>query len=492
MRQPFNPAQVLDIRAVSKSFGAKAVLDSITLTINRGDRLALVGENGVGKSTLAQIIMGDLSPDSGEARLTAGITIGYLPQAAPIDATITVQQLIDSAIGARDQVKADLTRLEAELSAPDLSAVVLQRLLAEYAQVQETFVQLGGYDGDYRIDQVFTGLAVQHINRERPVHTLSGGEQTRVMLAGLLLRAPDLLILDEPTNHLDFVALDWLESYLIGYSGALLVISHDRRFLNKVITRIAELSTSTHRLTLYAGNYDFFVAERARTLARQRQAFEAQAAERDSLEHLIKTQSHNPRKVRPPADNDKFLATFRQTQTEKSSSRTIANARQRLAVIERDPVARPDDRRWQINPDFAPDDLVSRDVIRLKQLSMVIEGRSILRDVTATIHSGEHVVLYGPNGVGKTTLIKLIMSLETPDSGSVNIANSARIGYLDQAIETLNPAWTVFEAYSHDLSGSESEHRANLHKYGLFAGDQVLQQVESLSWGQKRKLQLSR
>ena len=492
MRQPFNPAQVLDIRTVSKSFGAKSVLDSISLTLNRGDRLALVGENGVGKSTLAQIIIGDLLPDSGEVRLAADVAIGYLPQAAPVTAATTVQMLIDSTASAREQVSAELTWLETALATPNLQPAALQILLADYAQQQDAFIRLGGYDDDHQIDQVFAGLDIGHIDRSRQVQSLSGGEQTRVMLAGLLLRAPELLILDEPTNHLDFAALDWLEAYLIGYSGALLVISHDRHFLNTVITRIAELSPGTHQLTHYVGNYDFYLAERARLWARQRQAFETQEAERDSLEHLIKTRTHNPGKTRPPADNDNYIPSFRQAQTEKSSGRVIANVRQRLAVLDRDALSRPDDRRWQINPDFAPDTLVSRDVIRLSHLSKSIDGRPILCDVSAVIRGGEHVVLYGPNGIGKTTLIRLIVGSDLPDAGSVTLAGSARIGYLDQAIETLDPRWTVLDAFSHDLSGDESERRASLHKYGLFSGDEVQQPVGSLSWGQKRKLQLAR
>ncbi|MHB8628799.1 MAG: ribosomal protection-like ABC-F family protein [Aggregatilineales bacterium] len=483
--------QVLDIRNLTKHFGAKPILESVSLTINRTDRIALVGENGAGKSTLAKLITGALDPDAGEVRLTAGIEIGYLPQEASVEDALTVRSFIERAMGRLDQLKAELAQLESNLSVLNLPTTTLNTLLERYGEAQADFARLGGYESDYRIDQVFAGLDLGHIDKDRPLHTLSGGEKTRLMLAGLLLRAPDLLILDEPTNHLDFAAIDWLEDYLLTYSGALLVISHDRRFLNRLISQIAELSPTSHQLTIYHGNYDFFVAERARLEAKQQQAYEAQQDERKALQRLIKAKSYSTGKGRPLTDNDKFAKGFFAGRVEKSQSREINAARNRLADIEASPIAHPG-RRWQIHPDFAPDELSSREVIRFTHVAKSFGDRLLFTDFTTTIGSGEHIVLYGPNGIGKTTVLKLILGIESPDAGTIHLASGARLGYLDQETETLNPADTLLEAYCRGLSGSDDEYRADLHKYGLFTGDQMQQPVDSLSLGQKRKLQLAR
>jgi len=484
--------KVLELRSVTKRFGPKLILDNVSLIVNRRDRIGLIGENGAGKTTLVRILIGELAADSGLCLPAPAVTVGYLPQAIALNAGKTVRHVVAGATGELEALAQELSRLEAAIAAPDLPSEHLNTLLDQYADAQEAFTRLGGYESDYRIAQIFAGLGLSPIDLDRPIDTLSGGEQTRVAVAGLLLSSPAVLILDEPTNHLDFAALDWLEAYLLDYAGALLIVSHDRQFLNTVIDRIVELSEATHQLTSYAGNYEFYLAEHARAQIKQRQLFEAQQTERELLERLIKLKTHNVQRTKAAPDNDKFLAHFRQAQSEKGHSRTIANAKQRLDAIDDQPVAEPDDRRWTINPDFAPDELSSQEAIRLVDLSKAIDGRVLFSGLTATIERRAHIVLYGPNGVGKTTLLKVILGLTTPDSGLVTVARGVRIGYLDQAIEQLDPRQTVLDAYRQALSGQESEHRAALHRYGLFSGDQVQQPVGSLSWGQQRKLQLAR
>lgn len=483
--------QVLEVRSLTKSFGANPILDSVSFTINRTDRIALVGENGSGKSTLAKLIIGAAEPDAGEIRLTANLEIGYLPQEAPVEAALTVRSFVEHAMGQIDRLKIELAHLEAELSVANLSASKLNTLLEQYGEVQAAFARLGGYESDYRIDQVFAGLDLSYIDKERVLHTLSGGEKTRLMLAGLLLRTPDLLLLDEPTNHLDFAVIEWLEDYLQTFNGALLIISHDRHFLNRLVTQIIELSPNSHQLTVYHGNYDFYIAERTRLAAKYQQAYEEQQEERKTLEKLIKAKSYSTGKGRPPTDNDKFAKAFFAGRVEKSQAHEINAARNRLAEIEANPIARPT-RRWEIHPDFAPEELASREVIRFDHAAKSFVGRLLFCDFTTTIGNGEHIVLYGPNGIGKTTILKLILGIESLDAGSIHVASSARIGYLDQETETLKPTDTLLEAYRRGLSDSEDEHRTNLHRYGLFTGDQMQQSVGSLSLGQKRKLQLAR
>lgn len=483
--------QVLELTNITKSFGAKLILDEVSFSVNRRDRVGLVGENGTGKTTLARIVMDTLQPDSGRKRLPADVEIGYLPQEAEADDTLTIQQFLEHSMGQLDQMRLTLAQLEEQISAPDLPSDQLSVLLDEYGQLQAEFTSRGGYDADYRLDQVFAGLQLDHIDRGRSIQTLSGGEKTRVALASLLLSAPSLLVLDEPTNHLDFAAVDWLEKYLFTYAGAVLVISHDRHFLNKVVTQIIELSPATHKLTVYPGNYDFYMATRERERQKQQQAYEEQQEEIKRLQRLLKAKAFSTGHGRPATDNDKMAYDHKGGNVEKSQSREIRAAKQRLEQIAENPITRPAN-RWRINPDFNPEELVSRDVIRLIDVSKAYGDRTLFRDVTETVSSGQRIVLQGPNGLGKTTLLKIIMGLEQTDRGEVRIARGARLGYLDQEQETLDLNQTVLEVYSRDLMGTEDEHRANLHKYGLFSENQVLQQIGSLSIGQRRKLQIAR
>jgi macrolide transport system ATP-binding/permease protein len=483
--------QVLEITNLTKYYGDKLLLDSVSLSINRKDRIGLVGENGTGKTTLANIIMGRVDADEYQRRQLPTIEIGYLPQEAVIDEAISVQQFLEQSLGALDKMRDQLAALEHAMGATDIMPEALADLLDEYGTLQERFTAVGGYDLDYRVDQVFAGLDLAHIDRSRSMQTLSGGEKTRTMLARLLLSSPDLLILDEPTNHLDFSAVDWLESYLINYSGAVLIISHDRRFLNKVVTQIVQLSPADHKLTVYHGNYDAYMAERDRQRSKLAAAYEAQQEEIKTLQQLLKVKTHSAGKGKPMRDNNKMAYDAAGERVQQSRTTQINAVKRRLEELHENAIDRPA-LHWRMNPDFAPDDLVSRDVIKLRSVSKAYGDRVLFSDVTATVTSGQRVVITGPNGAGKTTLMRLILGMEAPDNGEIRVASNARIGYLDQEQETLDPRQTVLEAYSRDLIGLEEEHRANLHKYGLFTADQALQRVGNLSIGQQRKLQIAR
>jgi ATPase subunit of ABC transporter with duplicated ATPase domains len=482
--------QVLELLNISKSYGARNVLDGVSLVINRADRIGLVGENGAGKTTLAAILMGDLAPDEGAVRPITALDIGYLPQEAEFEDSLTVQAFFEREMGALDRLRDEMTALEAQLAMPSHGPDHLAALIERYGAAQDEFARRGGYEADHRMVQVLAGLDLAHIAPTRMARSLSGGEKTRMMLASLLLRSPLLLILDEPTNHLDLRALEWLEAYLNGYPGAVLLISHDRRFLNRVVTQIAALSLD-HKLTVFHGNYDAFAAERERLQQQQQVAFEAQQEEIKALQRQIKMTTHNTGGGRPRSDNDKFSKTFFAGRNDVLKSRQIKAAKQKLEVLLENLVSRPV-KGWSINPDFRPDELISRDVIRLLNVAKSYGGRTLFSGLTASVGAGERIVLQGPNGVGKTTLLKIILGLVEPDSGMVRLAAGARIGYLDQEQESLDPDQTVLDAYSRDLIGSETEHRANLHKYGLFSDDQALQQIGNLSVGQRRKLQIAR
>ncbi|HEU5367992.1 MAG TPA: ATP-binding cassette domain-containing protein, partial [Ktedonobacterales bacterium] len=241
----------LVVQHLSKTFGINIVLDDLSFSVSAEERVGVVGMNGVGKSTLLNILSGQEPPDAGTITLAAGAEVAYLPQATPAFFGRTIDDLILESMGNLRQLEARMRQLEAQMAGADEAA--MPTLLEEYAQVSTRFQDRGGYDLDYRIDAILAGLGIAHLPRTREVQTLSGGEKARVGLATLLLCSPDMLLLDEPTNHLDVAALEWLEGYLAGYSGALLVVSHDRQFLNRVVNRIFEIDERSHHLKKYEG-----------------------------------------------------------------------------------------------------------------------------------------------------------------------------------------------------------------------------------------------
>jgi len=487
---------LIELRGIGLSYGPAIVLESIDLALPHGARIGLIGENGAGKTTLARILLGELAPDTGTRIARPGLEFGYLPQAPEFSqvappALTTIRTYLANAVGELERLRSELSRLEHALADSAQPGDKKSALLEEYGVAQSLYEARGGYDSDHRLDDVRRGLGLAHIEPERQPHTLSGGEQTRLVMAGLLLRAPELLVLDEPTNHLDTAALDWLSDYLSRYPGAVILISHNRRFLNRTVTDIAELSALNRRLSLFPGNYDAYKAARARADAAAAAAFEAQQAEKRELFQLMRHKQHSAGTGRPPSDGDKFAKGFFRGRNEVRQGKEIRKARRRLEELERNALDRPT-RRWQINPAFAQPDVVSHDMVVFEDVRKAFDGRPVLVGIDGVVPGGERVVLQGPNGSGKTTLIRILLGLETPDHGRVRVAPNARVGFLDQMLATLDLDQTVFEAFSQGLAGTEPELRARLHRYGLFADDEAHQRVGTLSLGQRRKLQIAR
>lgn len=479
--------QILSISKLKKSYGARVILDEVTFLLNRTDHVALVGENGVGKTTLSRIILGQESYDSGVVQFDA--EIGYLPQEISFGHHMTIRQYVEHALGELDQLRLNMQALEQQMEAPNEN---LDAILQVYGELQDEFQQRGGYDLDYRMEQVFDGLNIAHLDFSRLVGSLSGGEKTRVAMAALLLCSPDLLILDEPTNHLDFAAMAWLESYLADYQNALIIISHDRRFINKVVNKIVELSPLTRSATVYHGNYDDYMAERERQYQKDVAAFEAHRDEVKRLQNLMKVQAHSTGKKSIHTDNDKFVKNIKIATAENTRSKAIRDAKQRLAVLETEAVQRPT-RPWRIGFEFTPLPLPSSQPVRLENISKAYEERVILQNLDATIENGDRIVLIAPNGTGKTTLLNIITGNLQPDRGLVNISPGAKLGYLDQEQETLDLTSSVMETYREEALGTEQELLAQLHRSGLFSDSMLAERkVTALSVGQRRKLQIAR
>jgi macrolide transport system ATP-binding/permease protein len=480
---------LLSVEKLAKTYGPITVLEDVALQISSGERIGLVGANGSGKSTLLRIVTGELPADAGRVTIGNGVEVGYLPQEQPATADLTIDELILDAVGGLRDLEHRLRELETVLTRAQ--GQELDEALAEYGDLAERFERRGGYDLDHQIDAVLAGLGLGHLPRDRRVGTLSGGERSRVMLAALLLKSPDLLLLDEPTNHLDFASAAWLERYLADYRGAFLAVSHDRHFLNRAVTRIAEIDDHTHGLSEYVGNYDAYRAAKEREYERQVEAFTSQQEEMKELRRAIKVKARQVSHARPPTDNDKFANNFFHEQVDRAISRNVRNAEERLKRLEANPAPKPP-RLLRINPDLDPAALRSDQAIAVDGLTKRYSDVTVLGDVSFTLGSRARVIVVGENGAGKSTLLDLIAGRSRPDAGSVRLAGGARLGYLDQDARDLDRGRTLVESYLDGLDGPRDELVNGLFHYGLFQADDLSKQVGQLSLGQRRKLQLAK
>jgi ATP-binding cassette subfamily F protein 3 len=477
---------MLQVHGVHKSFGAATVLRDITFLLNRGERVALIGPNGSGKSTLLKIIVGETQPDAGfVARTSPALVIGYLPQSFEADLARTVGEVVAAA-------QADFVAAERELQqAADALAAAqdMEVALERYDQALAHFEALGGYERERRATLVLDGLALGDVLPDTPLATLSGGQKTRLGLATLLLGAPDLLLLDEPTNHLDVEALAWLEGFVREYHGAVLIVSHDREFIDQTATRILYLDPDKHTITSYAGNYNDFAAAREQEHAALLAAWQDQQLYVQEVEADI-------RRVKGLAQNIQSGPKRGRDYHGRISAKVARIGQTRERKLERylaseERVEKPR-QRWGLRLDFGPPPPGGRAVLRVEELAFAYEksSRVLLEDVSFDLQYGERVAIVGPNGAGKTTLLRLIEGKLEPLAGMVKLGANVRLGVLAQEHETLDPARTVLETVLRGRAMSETEARNFLHMF-LFGGDAALRQVGVCSLGERSRLQLA-
>ena len=478
----------LTLSHVSKSFGLQRVLNDVSLTLSTGDRYGLVGMNGAGKSTLLKIIAGELAADAGAVALGPRMELGYLPQVLQTADDETIAGLVAGALAPLRRLEEQMRALERQMATAtdDLNAV-----MESYGDVSERFERAGGYDMDHRVDLVFAGLGVSDLPRERTVATLSGGERARVGLALLLLQSPDLLLLDEPTNHLDAASLDWLEGYLTAYRGAMLVVSHDRVFLNGTVNAIVEIDEHTRNAKRYSGNYDAYRAAKQLERRQWEITYRTQQEELKLLRKEIKEGARQNNNYRSHTDNDKFVRNIKKATHDNTVSRRIRLAEEKLKRLEAALVPEPPD-ELRFNADFDPERLKGRAPLYVSGLTKRYGDRAVVKDVSFTLDAHSRVVLVGPNGAGKSTLLKLLAGLEKPDSGEIVASGGVNIGYLDQEGTRFDSGMTLFEAYRHGLPGDDQQNKATLIVSGLFRYEDFDKPVAALSSGQQRKLAIAR
>jgi len=460
---------ILQVNQLSKYFGADLILSNLKLEIQSKDRIALVGRNGAGKSTLLKIIAGHMSYDSGDIIKPKDVTIGYLAQDTGFNSTLTIWDEMMTVFAPLKQMENELRKLELQMGDPDIIADESRysKLLKDYDMLQEQFKNKGGYQYEADTRSVLHGLNFsEYDHATTPISSLSGGQRTRLALGKLLLTKPDLLILDEPTNHLDIETLTWLEHYLQNYPGAILIVSHDRYFLDKVVTQVYELTRTA--IQKYIGNYSSYLQQKAENYERELKLYERQQEEIARLKDFIQ----------------RNIARASTTKRAQSRRKQL----EKMQLIDK-PIG--DEKSAFFSFDIERQS--GNEVLTAEHISTGYDdSESIIRDIDFRITRGESIALVGPNGIGKSTLLKAIVKKLPLHSGEFRYGSNVKIGYYDQEQADLTSNKRVLdELWDEYPSKTEKEIRTVLGNF-LFSGDDVLKPVSTLSGGEKARLALAK
>ena len=456
---------ILACQNICKAFGDNEVLKNASFHIEEREKAAIVGINGAGKSTLLKIIMGEMAADDGQTVINKGASIGYLAQHQEMQSGNTIfDELLT--------VKQDVLDLEArirsmELSMKQVQGAELQELMDQYARLSHEFEQKNGYAWKSEITGVLKGLGFTEEDFSKHVDTLSGGQKTRVSLGKLLLSKPDIIMLDEPTNHLDMGSITWLETFLMNYQGAVLIVSHDRYFLNRVVTKVIEIDQG--QVTTFMGNYSDYAQKKAMLREAQMQAYLNQQRE-------IKHQ-------------EEVIAKLKSFNREKSIKR--AESREKM-LDKLDVLDKPTEVKADMHIELEPRVVSGNDVLTVLGLSKAFPPQTLFTDLDFEIKRGERVALIGSNGTGKTTILKILNQVIPADAGEVHLGSRVQIGYYDQEHHVLHMEKTVFEELSDAYPTLTNTKIRNVLAAFLFTGDDVFKRIKDLSGGERGRVSLAK
>ena len=456
---------ILSCQNISKAFVENQVLKNVSFHIEDHEKAAIVGINGAGKTTLLRIIVGEMTPDDGQVVLAKDKTLGYLAQNSTVDTSHTIYEELLS-------VKADLLRLEGKIrecenNMKHADGDALEDLMKQYTSLTHAFETGGGYLYRSELVGVLKGLGFTEDEFSKPVATLSGGQKTRVALGRLLLQNPDLIILDEPTNHLDMNSIAWLETYLLNYKGAVLIVSHDRYFLDRIAGKVIEIDQS--KATTFMGNYSDYAVKKEQLRVAAWNAYMNQQREIKHQEEVIeKLKSFNREKsIKRAESREKML--------------------DKIEVIEK-----PSEVRTDMKLTLTPRILSGNDVLTVEHLSKSFDSHKLFADVNFEIKRGEHVAIIGDNGSGKTTLLKILNGLVPADQGTFRLGSNVEIGYYDQEHHVLHSEKTLFEEISDDYPYLNNTQIRNVLAAFLFTGEDVFKRISDLSGGERGRVSLAK
>lgn len=456
---------ILSCQNICKSFQEKNILKNVSFHIEDQDKAAIVGINGAGKTTLLRIITGEITADEGNVTLSKNKSFGYLAQHQSVDSNNTIYNELLT-------VKQELIDLEARIRETELemktaSGETLERLMAAYSMLTHRFESNGGYSYRSELVGVLKGLGFSEEDFSKSISTLSGGQKTRVALGKLLLLKPDLIMLDEPTNHLDMSSISWLETYLLNYKGAVIIVSHDRYFLDRISNKIIELDQT--KATVFPGNYSNYAVKKEALRSAQLKAYMNQQQE-------IKHQ-------------EEVIAKLKSFNREKSIKRAESREKM-LDKIER--LEKPTEARTDMHISLEPKYVSGNDVLSVENLSKSFDSLRLFEDIGFTLKRGEHVAVIGDNGTGKTTILKIINGLLAPDSGTIRLGTNVHIGYYDQEHHVLHMEKTLFEEISDDYPYLTNTEIRNTLAAFLFTGDDVFKRIGDISGGERGRVSLAK
>lgn len=456
---------VLACSHIDKSFNDQVIFSDATFHINDGERAALVGSNGTGKTTLLRIIVGELTADGGEITTAKDKTIGYLPQQQGYHSENSIyEELLE--------VKKDIVELDRSIRAleqqmPQASGDELEALLEKYHRLQTEFEARDGYACKSQIMGIINGLGFDGADVDQCINTLSGGQKTRVALGKLLLLEPDLLILDEPTNHLDLSSIEWLENYLANYKGSVLIVSHDRYFLDRISEKVIEIDHGT--ITVFSGNYSDYAKKKEQLRNNLRKQYE-------NYERMVKHQ-------------EAVIEKLRSFNREKS----IKRAESREKMLEKmTPVEKPAEQGRTIHFELSPEKVSGHDVLFVEDFAKSFGENHLFEHVTFDLRRGQRAAIIGKNGTGKTTLLKILCQELPPDRGSARFGTNVEIGYYDQEHNVLHDDKTIFDEIHDDYPDLNNTKIRNVLAAFLFTGDDVYKKISLLSGGEKGRVSLAK
>jgi ATP-binding cassette subfamily F protein 3 len=450
---------------LEKTFGQRVLFDKLNLNVYRGERIGLIGDNGAGKTSLFKALLGELTLDAGTAAVNKAIKVGHLRQDPVFDPANTVIDEAELAFAELHDLSHRLRELEHEMAG--LEGPALDRVLERYTKVQHDFELAGGYSWRHKLEGTLQGIGLEKAIWEQNVATLSGGQRSRLALAKLLIAEPDLLLLDEPTNHLDLAAIEWLERYLLDFSGAVLLISHDRFLLDRLATRIVWLTQC--KLKSYKGNYTAFVQQRELEELTQQRQFEQQQADIEKQQEFI-----------------------RRFQAGQRSKEARGRATRLERFMKSDQMVGAVNKQHKIHLSLSTDQRAGDRVLDVRELSKAYDGRQLWKDVKFEIGRGERVAVIGPNGAGKTTLLEVLLGRRDADAGNLRWGANLNIGYYDQRLgmEEFEPENTVLEEVMADRQASIQDLRDVLALM-LFRGEDASKKIGMLSGGERARVRLA-
>lgn len=456
---------ILSCNHISKAFGTDQILSEISFHIEDQEKAAIVGINGAGKSTLLKIIVGDLAADQGDVILSRGKTLGYLAQHQDLESGRTIYEELKEVKRPIIDMEEQIRRLEIQMK--DASGEELEQMLATYSRLNHAFELANGYAWQSEITGVLKGLGFTEDEFSKAVNTLSGGQKTRVSLGKLLLSKPDIILLDEPTNHLDMESIAWLETYLLNYSGAVIIVAHDRYFLNRVVSKIVELEYG--RCTVYQGNYTAYSEKKAMIRAAQMKAYLNQQQEIKHQEEVItKLKSFNREKsIKRAESREKML--------------------DKIELLDK-PAEINDEMKIRLEPNI----LSGSDVLTVRGLSKSFSSQTLFQNLDVDIKRGERIAVIGNNGTGKTTILKLINEMLPADAGTITLGSKVHIGYYDQEHHVLTMENTLFEEVQDAYPNLTNTQVRNILAAFLFTGDDVFKRIADISGGERGRVSLAK